>query len=305
MMIEKLGEFVQQYFAYASDVAAPTETFLSNIAMETVIAFVVVAAPVMLISMVAAVVATGAQTRFLFTGEGFKPKFNRLNPLQGIKRMFSMRSLIEVLKGIIKFIVIAYIIYNFIIGQVNSYSRMLTLDITQSVVVVLNSIMDLVINVSIIFVFLAAVDYLYQWWDYERQMKMSKQEVKEEYRQTEGDPQIQGQIRERRRKMAMSRMMQAVPTADVIIRNPTHYAVALKYDIDHDRAPIVVAKGVDELALRIVDVGKVNDVFITENVELARAIYAAADVNQEIPFEYYNAVAEVLALVYSVKQKQI
>lgn len=158
---------------------------------------------------------------------------------------------------------------------------------------------------SIIFLAIAGFDYFYQWWDFERQIKMSKQELKEEYKQTEGNPEIKGRIRNIQRERARSRMMQAVPTADVIVRNPTHYAVALRYDIEKDSAPVLVAKGQDELALRIVAVGEENGVYVLENKPLARGIYAGTQVGAEIPPEYYGMVAEILVYVYRMNNKII
>ena len=140
---------------------------------------------------------------------------------------------------------------------------------------------------------------------YERQIKMSKQELKEEYKQMEGDPHIKGKIKEVQRKMAMSRMMQSVSKADVVIKNPTHFAVALKYDLEKDQAPILVAKGKDELALRIIKEAEINDVFVLENKPLARAIYATTDINREIPEEFYGTIAEILVYVYKIKNKNI
>ena len=164
-------------------------------------------------------------------------------------------------------------------------------------------IMDVVLKSGIAFVFLAAADYLYQWWDYEKNMKMSKQEIKDEYKQIEGNPQIKGRQRNVQQQRARQRMMQNVPEADVVIRNPTHFAVALKFDRDKDRAPRVVAKGMDQLALRIVKVAEENDVYVTEDRPLARALYDAVDVGDEIPEEFYKAIAKVLAFVYNLKEK--
>ena len=175
--------------------------------------------------------------------------------------------------------------------------------IARSTVYMLNLAMDLVVTVVAVFAVIAVLDYFYQRWDYERELRMSKEEIKEEVKQTEGNPQIKSRIRSVQRQRAMSRMIQAVPAADVIIRNPTHFAVALKYDMEKNAAPIVVAKGQDELALRIVKVGEDNGVTVIENKPLARALYASADVDQEIPREYYSAVAEILVYVYRLKKK--
>ena len=163
----------------------------------------------------------------------------------------------------------------------------------------------MVLCIVLAFAVVAALDYFYQWWDYERQLRMSKQEIKEEYKQTEGDPQIKGKIKENQRKMAQRRMMQQVPKADVVIRNPTHFAVALRYDPDRDNAPIVLAKGQDELALRIVRVAEENKVEVVENVPLARALYAQAELDREIPPELYGAVAEVLVYIFKLSKKQL
>ena len=155
----------------------------------------------------------------------------------------------------------------------------------------------------IAFIALAAADYFYQWWEYERKLKMSKQEVKEEYKQTEGDPQIKGKIRQIQRQRAQQRMMQQVPSADVVIRNPTHVAVALRYKPDEDEAPVVVAMGLDELALRIVKVAEENEVAVVENVQLARSLYAAVELGYQIPPEFYGPVAEILVYVLKLDQK--
>ena len=150
---------------------------------------------------------------------------------------------------------------------------------------------------------ISVFDLFYQKWEYERQIRMSKQEIKEEYKQLEGDPKVKGKIKELQRKMAMSIMMQQVPDADVVIRNPTHFAVALKYNPDKDTAPVLVAKGQDELALRIVKVAEENNVFVIENKPLARAIFAATDLNQYLPPDFYGAVAEILVHVYKLNHK--
>ena len=162
----------------------------------------------------------------------------------------------------------------------------------------LNMAFDLVVKVSMAFGIVAFFDFLYQRWEYERDLKMTKQEVKDEFKQTEGNPEIKGRIRRIQRQMALSRMMQKVPQADVIIRNPTHVAIALKYDPDHDNAPVVLAKGLDELALRIVKVGEENNVYTIENKPLARAMYNSCELDRPIPSEFYTAVAEILVYLY-------
>ena len=162
---------------------------------------------------------------------------------------------------------------------------------------------EIVMTVGILFVALAAADYLYQWWEYEKNLRMSKQEVKDEYKQMEGDPQIKGKIRSMQQQRARNRMMQAVPSADVVIRNPTHFAVALRYDRERDNAPTVVAKGKNLIALKIVDIAQENGVYVMEDRPLARALYASIEIGQEIPAQFYEPVAQVLAFVYNLKKK--
>ncbi len=289
------------------EMAGTTETLTAGmnreIYLSIITTFCFTALPLLFTSILVGVVASGIQTRFLFATESLKPKFSRLNPLQGLKKMVSLKSIVELIKNIIKVIIIAYVVYDFLVKKFIYIAKMLFLDINQSIAYTLESTMELIYTVCLIFIFIAGLDYMYQKWDYERQIRMSKHDVKEEYKQLEGDPQIKGKIKERQRKISLSRMMQAVPSADVVIRNPQHYAIALKYDIDKDNAPIVVAMGQDELALRIVKVAQDNNVYTIENKPLARAIYAQAELNREIPMDFYTAVAEILAFVYGIKSQ--
>ena len=305
VLIEKIFEFTGRFMGYMVTEQRGSHVFARIVIGDLAIALVITVLPLLFIAIFAGVVGTGFQTRFLFASEALKPKFSRMNPLNGIKRMFSTRSFVELFKNILKIVVILMVLYNFYQNRLIEITRLLGMDIVSSVGYILNSVIALIFQVSLIYLVIAGADYLFQRWDYEKSIRMTKQEVKEEYKQIEGDPKIKNQIRQRQRRFAMSRMIQQVPTADVIIRNPSHYAVALKYDIDSDVAPVVIAKGIDAVALRIVAVGEQNGVHVTEDVELARAIYAVADINQEIPFELYRAVAEVLAYVFRMRDRHM
>lgn len=272
---------------------------------DTLIAILKAAFPILITSTILAVLSTGVQTGFLFSKESMTPKFSKLNPISGIKNIMSLKSLVELIKNIIKIVILAVILYQIIKGDLDAIARSINMSINDSIVYVLDSIMDMVFKVSIVFLAIAAFDYFYQWWDYERQLKMSKHDIKEEFKQTEGNPEIKGRIRNLQRDRAKSRMMQSVPSADVIIRNPTHYAVALRYDLDKDNAPVLLAKGQDELALRIVSVGEENGVYVLENKPLARGIFASTKVGAEIPPEYYGMVADILVFVYRMNNKII
>ena len=286
----------------SSSVMIPSNV-LAQLFKTVLLTFVTVAGPFLAVTAVLAIGVTFFQTKMLVAGESLKPKFNRISPLQGIKRLFSLRSVIEALKGILKISILLFLIYNYFTNVVLSFSRFLDLSLGQSCSILFRDILTLVIQIAVAFAVLAFFDYLYQWWDYERQLRMSKQEIKEEYKQTEGDPQVKGKIKQIQRQRAQQRMMQQVPGADVVIRNPTHYAVALRYREEEDNAPKVLAKGVDELALRIVKVAEDNGVHVVENVPLARGLYASVDLNREIPPDFYNAVAEVLVYVMKLDKK--
>ncbi len=297
-----MSNFMTKYFVYTKTVNTLTTGFVMDVAKDTVIAILLLAGPVMLMSVAVGIIATGVQTRFKISKENLKIKFSKLSPLQGIKRMFSLRSVTELLKALIKIIILGYMLYSAYMKIAKSFVNLMFEDIMQATYFILNSIMDIVVQLSFAFIAIAAVDYFYQWWEYERNLKMSKQEIKEEYKQMEGDPQIKSQIRERQRKMSMQRMMQQVPTADVIVRNPTHIAIALKYDIEKNAAPIVVAKGQDYTALKIVEIAEQHNIPMTENKPLARALYGVVEVNREIPPDYYVILAEIMAWVYSMKR---
>ena len=203
----------------------------------------------------------------------------------------------------LKITVLLVILYQFLQDLVFQLPQYMYADVDWACSSLFEKAFSMVIRIVIAFTALAAFDFFYQWWDYERQLRMSKQEIKEEYKQMEGDPQIKSKIREVQRRMAQSRMMQQVPKADVVIRNPTHFAVALRYKPERDNAPVVVAKGMDELAQRIAKVAEENRVAVVENVPLARSLYAAVELNQEIPLEFYGPVAEVLVYIFQLNQK--
>ncbi len=294
--------YASQFVRYCIDLTRNdlSEGIYTGLFIDSVIIVAKMVAPVLIAVLAAAVIATFAQTQFLVTAEPMKPKFNRINPISGFKRLFSLKSLVQALKGIIEIAVLLYFIYSDLVNLIATASNYLYSEITGSCEDLFTAIFNLVLKIAVAFLVVAALDYIYQWWDFERQMKMTKQEVKEEYKQTEGDPKIKGKIKELQRKMSQSRMMQQVPKSDVIIRNPTHVAVALRYHADEDEAPVVLAKGLDELALRIVAVAEENDIPVIENVEVARALYKSSDLNRQIPPQMYEAVAEVMVYLYKL-----
>ncbi len=305
LIYRTLRDCLVQFISYAGTVEKIGQGDISWLGFQAALVVVKGALPILLIGCALAVLATGVQTRFLFASKAFKPKFSSLNPLNGIKNMFSLKSLVELLKGIVKIILLGVILFNLLKGELFRLINTMHMDLAVSTVYVLQKVINMVLQVCMYFAVVAALDYFYQWWSYEKKIKMSKDEVKEEFKQLEGNPEIKGRIKDVQRQRARSRMMQAVPEADVIIRNPTHYAVALKYNPDKDNAPHLIAKGQDELALRIVKTAEEHDVAVIENKPLARGIYASTPLNAEIPGEYYGVVAELLVQVYKLKNKKL
>ncbi len=303
VVVSQFRNVLNTYFAYiASGTTGMVSSMLGELFKIVALAFVTMAGPFLGVTALLAVGVTFFQTKMLVAGESIRPKFSRLNPLQGFKRLFSLRSIIEALKGILKITILLFLIYNYFSSVALSFGRFLKMSLWQSCSILFQDIVSLVIQIAVAFTVLAFFDYLYQWWDYERQLRMSKQEIKEEYKQTEGDPQVKGKIKQIQRQRAQQRMMQQVPQADVVIRNPTHFAVALRYKPDQDNAPVVLAKGMDELALRIVKVAEEHQIATVENVPLAHALYESTDLDREIPPELYGAVAEVLVYVLKLDQ---
>ncbi len=292
-----------KYFSYMQNKAELSQDLIREMAFDSVLVAARIIAPLMACIVFLSIAATVFQTKPLFVLDSLKPKFNRLSPLQGFKKIFSVRSIVEVLKGIIKISILFYLLYDFIGKQIIELPKLFTLEIPAACGYMFQTVFNMALRIGMAFAVISVFDFFYQRWEYERQLKMSKQEIKEEYKQMEGDPQVKGKIKELQRKMAMSRMMQQVPDADVVIRNPTHFAVALHYDPEKHVAPILLAKGQDEMALRIVRVAEENEIFIVENKPLARAIYATTDLNQQLPPEFYGAVAEILVHVYRINNK--
>ena len=303
MIFESLRDMMILLISAISSVEDLSLGVLQELGMESVSVLVKCIIPLGLISMVIGIVMTGIQTRFLFTMKPVGFKLKNLNPLNGIKKLFSAKNLVELLKAALKIILLTIVLYQILKGEIIIIAQMMDINAVAGFSYVLQEIMGMVLKIGLVFAVIAGFDYFYQRWSYEKNLKMTKEEVKEEYKQTEGNPEIKGKIKSLQRNMARSRMMQAVPDADVIIRNPTHYAVALKYDIDHDNAPVLIAKGQDYIALKIVEIAEQSNVTVIENKPLARGIYASTPLNSEIPAEYYGVVAEILVKVFRMNKK--
>lgn len=260
------------------------------------------ALPVMLTILLVGLAVNYYQVGFLFTTQPLSPSLSKLNPINGFKRMFSLRSLVELAKSVLKIVIIGTFIYRFLSNQTPQLPKLIYSDVHVAIHLVADLILSLIYQIGGVMLVLGLFDYAYQKWQYKKGLKMSKHDVKEEYKQAEGDPQIKGKIKQKQREMALRRMMQEVPKADVIVTNPTHYAVALKYDKGMT-APVVIAKGQDIIAQRIKEIAKEAKIVIVENKPLARALYSTTEVGDVVPQELYKSVAEVLAYVYRLKKR--
>jgi flagellar biosynthetic protein FlhB len=260
-------------------------------------------APLFGVAMIVGLIVNFVQVGWKPSFKPLKPKFSRLNPIQGFKKLFSPRSLIELFKAMIKVAIISAIIYQYLSKEIENIFLLLDMSIMESVRYIGNLAINIGLKIGMFFIFMAVADYAYQRYEHEKSLKMTKEEVKEEHKMSEGNPQVKSKIRQKMREVSMRRMMQDIPKADVVITNPTHYAIAIQYDADVASAPIVLAKGVDYLAQRIKSVAQENEIQMVENRPLARALYQTVDIGQEVPPELYQAVAEVLAFVYGLKNK--
>lgn len=278
--------------------------FLQSIGLSAAITMAQLVLPVMGLALILGVSSQLVQVGFMLVGEGLRPKFSRLNPIEGFKRIFSKRALVEMVKALLKISVIGYVLYWSLRGQFNRFLSMLEMPPSQAAELTWDIVCRVGILVGASIIVIALLDYLYQRFEFEQSIKMTKQEVKEELKQTEGDPLIRSKIRQRQRQMAMNRMMQQVPSADVVITNPTHIAAALKYDEATMDAPVVVAMGAGLVAQRIKDIAAENGIPMVENRPLARALFETATIGEAIPVQLYQAVAEVLAVVYQLRQRR-
>ena len=238
-----------------------------------------------------------------FSTEAIEVKLDKLNPINGFGRIFSKRSLVELAKSVLKIVIIGFFLYNYLKDEILTMPQFIYYDLGTSLQEIAKILFAMVFQVIAVILILAIIDFAYQKWQTTQDLKMTKQEVKDELKQSEGDPQIKGKIRQKQRQMAMARMMQEVPKADVIVTNPTHYAVALQYHKGMV-APVVVAKGQDLVAQRIKGIAKENHVPIVENKPLARALFSSVEIGDAVPTELYQAVAEVLAYVYRLKHRK-
>ncbi len=303
--------FIENFNFVYSKIPETVKMYNGNIPEITIISMVrgmmlrliITIAPIFLIGVLVVFICDLVQVKWKPTSKPLKPKFSKLNPLKGFKRFFSLNSFVELIKSALKLGLVGYVAYSYLKDRGGQIYILYDITLNQAIGMIGDVVLNLGIRIAAVYMVIAFADYAYQKWKFKEDMKMTKQEVKDEYKNQEGDPQIKGKQKQKMREASMRRMMQQLPEADVVITNPTHYAVAVKYDPDKYDAPYVLAKGENYLAQRIKDVAKENDIEIVENKPLARMLYANVEIGELIPPELYQSVAEVLAFVYHLKGK--
>jgi len=292
-------QVMRKYLEMNAEILTPGN--LAALAGGVVSDLLLLLGPVLLTAFVAAVAASYLQVGFLFTPSLLAPKLERINPLSGLQRIFSKRALVELLKSILKVVIVALVAWNFLRANFETLFVVLYQNAANTWEIVSSLGLNLAIRIAVAFAALAAADLMYQRYEYYKSLKMSKQEIKDELKEMEGDPQLKARIRETQRKIAMQRMLHDVPSATVVITNPTELAVALRYREKEDEAPVVVAKGAGVLARRIRELAREHHIPLVENKPVARTLFQQVELGETIPVELYQAVAEILAFVYRTK----
>lgn len=291
----QIPSYVKMYDGYVQD-----QTF-NALFVQSMTRVLMIIAPFLIVGFIVAVITNLLQVKWQPTSKPLKPKFSKINPVSGFKRIFSPNSLVELLKSVLKLSLIGYVVYSYLKKNMPPLLQFYSISLNQGIMQVGILVINLGIRISLFYMIIAALDFAYQKIKFKKDMKMTKQEVKDEYKNQEGDPQVKSKQRQRMMEASRRRMMQQLPEADVVITNPTHYAVAIKYDPELYDAPYVIAKGADYLAQKIKESAKEHHIEIVENKPLARMLYANVDVGSVVPPELYQAVAEVLAFVYHLQ----
>lgn len=303
-MTMELGDSIRRKFAAIPVILNEKDPYI-NLMKDTLQEFIMIILPIMIVLVIIAILANLLQSGFILSVEPLTPKASKIDPINGLTKMFSKRSLAELAKSIFKIGIVGWAAFSTLSEDFSKIMPLMYQEDIQIIIILGQISLKVLIRCCYVILVLAILDYIYQKWEFEQNLKMSKQEVKDEFRQTEGDPLVKSRIKSIQREMARRRMMESVPKADVVITNPTHLSIALQYGGPQEgmSAPRVVAKGANKIAFRIRDLAKKHDIPIIENKSLAQNLYKL-DIGEEIPPQFYQAVAEILAYVYSLKRKK-
>ncbi len=299
---EKLTGFIIHIFSeeLTKELTPGHLVYLFKLSIAT---FFEITAPLFAVAIIIGLITNFFQVGFMITPEAIKPKISNINPIEGFKRILSKKSFVELAKALMKVTIVGLTVFLIVKNNFDQMLFMVDMGLLGITNLAGHTLFKVAIGAALIFILIAILDTIYQKWEFRQRIKMTKHEVKQEYKQTEGDPLIKSKIREKQRSMAMSRMMSQVPEATVVVTNPTHLAIALKYEDGVTDAPVVLAKGAGYVALRIIEIAKENNIPVIENKPAARSMFEIVEVGQEIPFELYQIVAEILATLYRMKNK--
>ncbi len=302
-MMEETYQRLAHFITQPDDYLMPGRSLRDLAAELGWLTLIVLSAP-LLLTIIAAFVGNILTHGWVMSAESMKPKLDKISPLKGLQRMFSMKSIMEFIKGILKITLIAFAGWYALNPYIPQLELMPGMDLLETGHLMFSILSRLMLAIMVVLALVAVLDYSYQRHDYIKNLRMSRQDLKDEYKQSEGDPQVKAKLKQLRREKANKRMMANVPQADVIITNPTHYAVALKYEQGSMAAPLCVAKGLDNIALKIREIAKENKIPIVENPPLARALFAEVEVDEEIPVNHYKAVAEVISYIFRTRKNK-
>ena len=294
--IHNISKYADEEFSIA---------IISAILRDAFLDILIICLPIFVFAIIVSFVVVLFQVKWKISLKTMAPKFSKINPISGFKKIFSKDKVVQIIIEIIKIMVISYIAYTTLKDEWAMLFQLYDMKLEQAIILVGNLVINLGLEISLIFLVIGVGDLIYQKLKFRKDMRMSKQEVKDEFKNSEGDPQIKGKIRQRMREASMRRMMQNLPKADVVITNPTHLAAAIQYDKESSSAPILLAKGADHLAEKIKEIARENQIEIVENKPLARMLYYNVEIGDEIPSELYQMTAEVLAYVYGLKNKAV
>ena len=304
-IVSSIQKMFNKYLTYAiiESLADPSEVRIHRLITGAFGEILIIAWPLLAVAVITGVAINLVQVGFLFSTESIKPQFSRINPMQGFKRIFSMRSVVELLKSLLKISIVGLVAYMEYTSNMKTFETIMFSDLFTAASKIFSMCISVALKACVALIALGLADYLYQWWEFEKNLKMTKQEIKDEYKMIEGDPKVKQAIKQKQREMSMRRMMAAIPKADVVITNPTHYAVALEYKDHEMEAPVVVAKGKDLVARNIKRKAAEHGIPMVENKPVAQALYLGVEIGEKIPQEMFAAVAEILAYVYNLKKK--
>lgn len=301
-------QLIESYQTYYSAIHKYTIEEFTNervkeLFYEIILDIIIIILPILLITVALTIVVILFQVKWKVSSKPLQPKLSKINPIQGFSKIFSKEKIVELLLDVVKVGVVSIVAYNTLESEWQKLYMLYDIELVPAVLLVSGIVIDLGMTISLIFLVIGLADFIYQKIIFRKKMRMSKQEVKDEYKNSEGDPQLKGRIKSKMREASQRRMMQALPQADVVITNPTHFACAIKYDKDSTTAPVLLAKGADYIAQKIKETAKEHKIEIVENKPLARMLYYNVEIGNEIPAELYQMTAEVLAYVYNLKNQ--